>query len=219
MMQEQRPREKALRLGIESLSDTELLCLIISSGTKNRPVDVIAEDLLKKTNNLSTLPNIPIQSLMEIEGIREVKALQIAGSIELCKRAMKAKTYQQTIQHPKDVLNWFEIEYGILPQEHFICVYLDTKGKIITHKVIFIGSLNESLIHPREIFKEAFLNNAYSILFVHNHPSNDTTPSRSDIASTHQLMEVAKTMGIYVMDHIIVGKDNWYSFKQNGALH
>ena len=87
MMQEQRPREKALRLGIESLSDTELLCLIISSGTKNRPVDVIAEDLLKKTNNLSTLPNIPIQSLMEIEGIREVKALQIAGSIEQIGRA------------------------------------------------------------------------------------------------------------------------------------
>lgn len=219
MLEEQRPREKALRMGVESLSDMELLCLIISSGTKNKPVDQIAQDVLKKTDNLARLTDVPIKDLMKIEGIREVKALQIASSIELCKRALKAKAYSYSIHHPEDAVNWFEMEYGTQNQENFVCLFLDTKGMIITHKVLFKGSLNESLVHPREIFKEAFLQNAYALLFVHNHPSNDVNPSQSDRKSTHRLVEVSKTMGIPIMDHIIVGRNRWYSFKQHDALH
>lgn len=219
MLEEQRPREKALRIGVESLNDIELLCLVISSGTKNKPVDQIAQEVLKKTDNLARLTDIPIKDLMKIEGIREVKALQIISSIELCKRALKAKAYSCSIHHPEDAVSWFEMEYGTQNQENFVCLFLDTRGMIITHKVLFKGSLNESLIHPREIFKEAFLQNAYALLFVHNHPSNDVSPSQSDIRSTHRLVEVSKTMGIPIMDHIIVGRNRWYSFKQHDALH
>ena len=218
MVEDQRPREKALRYGIDSLSDIDLLALLISSGTKNHTVFDIAQDLLTQSKGLSRLFDMHIQEFMEIQGIREAKALQIVGSIELCKRALQVKTYQTTIQCPEDVVRWFEMEFGTKKQEHFVAVYLNTKGKIITHRVLFVGSLNESVVHPRDVFKEAFLQNANSVLFVHNHPSNDVTPSREDHLCTQQLLDVAQVMGIQVLDHIIVGKNCWYSFKQHEEL-
>ena len=218
MQEEQRPREKALRQGIQSLSDLDLLALLISSGTKNHTVYEIGIDLMKKSGGLSRLFDMHINEFMDIPGIREAKALQIVGSIELCKRALKMKTYQTSIQCPEDVVRWFEMEFGTKKQEHFVVLYLDTKGKIITHRVLFVGSLNESIVHPRDVFKEAYLQNANSVLFMHNHPSNDVTPSPEDYMCTHQLISVAKVMGIQVLDHIIVGKNQWYSFKQHEEL-
>lgn len=218
MNEEQRPREKALRHGIEALSDLDLIALLISSGTKNHDVYQIAQDIIRKSDGFSRLFDMHIHEFMEIQGIREVKALQIVASIELCKRALQASTYQMVIQSPDDVVQWFEMELGTKQQEHFVAVYLDTKGKIITHRILFVGSLNESIVHPRDIFKEAFLQNANSVLFVHNHPSNDVSPSREDFLCTHQLLEVAKVMGIQVLDHIIVGRNHWYSFKQHEEL-
>ncbi len=134
-------------------------------------------------------------------------------------RAMRAQSYARPIHKPQDLVLWFEMEYGILAQEHFVCVYLDTKGEIITHKVLFKGSLNESVIHPREIFREAFIHNANSIILVHNHPSNDVTPSPADLSTTSLLINVSKTMGIKITDHIIVGQNKYYSFKEHRALH
>ena len=218
MKEELRPREKALRNGIHSLSDLDLLALLISSGTKNHTVFEIAQDMLTKSDGLNRLFDMHINEFMQIKGIREAKALQIVGSIELCKRALQTKAYQTTITCPDDVTRWFELEYGTLQQEHFVVVYLNTKGKIITHRVLFIGSLNESIVHPRDIFREAFLQNAHSVLFVHNHPSNDVTPSMEDRVCTEQLVAISKVMGIQVLDHIIVGKNCWYSFKQEGEL-
>ena len=218
MKEELRPREKALRNGIQSLSDLDLLALLISSGTKNHTVFEIAQDMLVKSDGLNHLFDMHINEFMEIKGIREAKALQIVGSIELCKRALRTQAYQTTITCPNDVIRWFELEYGTLQQEHFVVVYLNTKGKIITHRVLFIGSLDESIVHPRDIFKEAFLQNAHSVLFVHNHPSNDVTPSVEDRVCTEQLVAISKVMGIQVLDHIIVGKNCWYSFKQEGEL-
>ena len=214
----QRPREKALRDGIGTLSDAELAALILSSGNKQRTVDQIAHDLVRQSKGFSRLTDMTLEELMQIDGIREAKGLQIVAALELSKRAMKARSYMFSIENPADVAVWFEMEYGVLKQEHFVCVYLDTKGKIITHKTLFKGSLNASLVHPREIFKEAFLQNAHAILLVHNHPSNDVTPSEDDRKTTTRLLEVADTMGIQIMDHIIVGKDRYYSFKQHDAL-
>ena len=218
MQEEQRPREKALRQGIESLSDLDLLALLISSGTKNHTVYEIGQDLMNRSEGLSRLFDMHINEFMSIPGIREAKALQIVGSIELCKRALRMETYHGKIHNPQDVIHWFEMEFGTKKQEHFVVLYLDTKGKIITHRVLFIGSLNESVVHPRDIFKEAFLQNANSVLFMHNHPSNDVTPSAEDYVCTRQLVSVAKMMGIQVLDHIIVGKNQWYSFKQHEEL-
>ncbi len=218
MENKQRPREKALCQGIHTLSDAELAALIISSGVKQRPVEQIAHDLVKKSQGFSRLPDMSISELMEIEGIREAKALQIVAALELSKRAMRARSYAFSIHNPNDVTIWFEMEFGILQQEHFVCIYLNTKGKIITHKVLFKGSLNESLVHPREIFKEAFLQNAHSILLVHNHPSNDVTPSSADLTTTKRLVKIANTMGIQITDHIIVGRNQHYSFKEHHML-
>lgn len=216
---QQRPREKALRSGVKSLNDAELAALLLSSGVKQRTVEQIAHDLVRKSENFSRLPKMTLEELMEIDGIREAKAFQIQAALELSMRAMRAQSYACPIHKPQDLVLWFEMEYGILAQEHFVGVYLDTKGEIITHKVLFKGSLNESVIHPREIFREAFIYNANSIILVHNHPSNDVTPSPADLSTTSLLINVSKTMGIKITDHIIVGKNKYYSFKEHRALH
>lgn len=215
---EQRPREKALRYGLESLSDLELVALILQSGNKNRSVFEIASDVLKESEGLSKLMSMPVNTLMQIQGIREVKALQLLASVELSKRVIRSKVYHASIMRPEDVIEWFEFEYGSLPQECFIALYLDTKSKLISHRVLFKGTLNESVVHPREVFKEAFLQNANSVLIAHNHPSGDCTPSKADFEVTYKMVHVAMTMGVNLIDHIIVGQNQYYSFKEHKYL-
>lgn len=215
---EQRPREKALRYGLESLSDLELVALILQSGNKNRSVFEIASDVLKESEGLSKLMQMHVNTLMQIQGIREVKALQLLASVELSKRVIKSKVYHASILKPEDVIEWFEFEYGALQQECFIALYLDTKSKLIAHRVLFKGTLNESTVHPREVFKEAFLQNANSVLIAHNHPSGDCTPSQADFEVTYKMVHVAITMGVHLVDHIIVGQNQYYSFKEHKYL-
>lgn len=215
---EQRPREKALRYGLESLSDLELVALILQSGNKNRSVFEIASDVLKESEGLSKLMSMRVNTLMQIQGIREVKALQLLASVELSKRVIRSKVYHASIMRPEDVIEWFEFEYGSLPQECFIALYLDTKSKLISHRVLFKGTLNESVVHPREVFKEAFLQNANSVLIAHNHPSGDCTPSKADFEVTYKMVHVAMTMGVNLIDHIIVGQNQYYSFKEHKYL-
>lgn len=215
---EQRPREKALRYGLESLSDLELVALILQSGNKNRSVFEIASDVLKESEGLSTLMTMHVNTLMQIQGIREVKALQLLASVELSKRVIKSKVYHAPILKPEDVIEWFKFEYGTMSQECFIALYLDTKSKLISHRVLFKGTLNESVVHPREVFKEAFLQNANSVLIAHNHPSGDCTPSKADFEVTYKMVHVAMTMGVCLVDHIIVCKNQYYSFKEHKYL-
>lgn len=215
---DQRPREKALRYGLKSLSDLELVAMILQSGHKNRSVFDIASDVLKESEGLSNLMNMHVNTLMRIKGIREVKALQLLASIELSRRILKARVYQASICNPKDVIDWFELEFGFEKQENFVAVYLDTKGHVISHCVLFIGTLNESCVHPREIFKEAFVQSAHSILIAHNHPSGDASPSEADIHVTEQMVLIAKMMGVNLLDHIIIGKDAYYSFREHEYL-
>ena len=215
---EQRPREKALRYGLESLSDLELVALILQSGNKNRSVFEIASDVLKESEGLSKLMTMNVNTLMQIQGIREVKALQLLASVELSKRVIKSKVYHAPILKPEDVIEWFKFEYGTMSQECFIALYLDTKSKLISHRVLFKGTLNESVVHPREVFKEAFLQNANSVLIAHNHPSGDCTPSKADFEVTYKMVHVAMTMGVCLVDHIIVCKNQYYSFKEHKYL-
>ena len=215
---EQRPREKALRYGLESLSDLELVALILQSGNKNRSVFEIASDVLKESECLSKLMTMHVNTLMQIQGIREVKALQLLASVELSKRVIKSKVYHAPILKPEDVIEWFKFEYGTMSQECFIALYLDTKSKLISHRVLFKGTLNESVVHPREVFKEAFLQNANSVLIAHNHPSGDCTPSKADFEVTYKMVHVAMTMGVCLVDHIIVCKNQYYSFKEHKYL-
>ncbi len=218
MNESQRPREKALKFGFESLSDVELLALILQSGIRKRDVMDIAKDVLKRSNYLETIFDMHANSLMEIQGISHAKALQLLAGLELSKRALKVNAYQKQVLSPEDIMTWFEMEFGVLKQEHFIALYLNTKGKIIRHHTLFIGTLNESNAHPRELFKEAVLENAYSMIIVHNHPSGDPTPSKSDIEFTSRIAAISKMMGIPLMDHVIIGKNAYFSFAQEKYL-
>ncbi len=218
MNEQSRPREKALRFGISALSDTELVALILQSGTRNRSVFDIAQDVLNKTEGLYRMMDLSIIDLMKIPGIHKVKALQLQASMELSRRILQAKAYQTRIQRPEDLAEWFMMTFGPRKQEHFIAVYLDTKGKILSHRILYIGTLNESCVHPRDIFKEAYLENAQSVILVHNHPSGDVMPSQQDIVCTNQIRNVAKMMGIQLLDHIIVSRNSYYSLKQGQYL-
>lgn len=216
---EQRPREKALRFGLESLTNLELIALILQSGNKKRDVFDIAKDVLELSEDLNKMFELSAQSLMKIQGISKVKALQLLAGIELSKRSLRTNAYHKSIRGPQDGLLWFQMEYGTLKQEHFVCLYLDVKGKIITHCTLFKGTLNESSVHPRDIFKKAFEVNAYSVMVLHNHPSGDPSPSKTDERLTQNLFEISVIMGIVFLDHVIVGKNSYYSFRQEKHLH
>jgi DNA repair protein RadC len=218
MMKEQRPREKALQHGLGSLNDHELLMLLISSGYKNHPVDEVAAEVLQKTDGLRKLTDMRVQELSEVKGISDIKALQLLGSIELCKRALRKKAYATSVHSAKDVAEWFRLEYGCKKQEHVVGVYLDTQMNILHHEVLFIGTLDSSQMHPREIFREAFLRNAAALMIVHNHPSGEVYPSDDDLETTARLEKVGEVMGIRLIDHIIVGQSSHYSFRKNKLL-
>ena len=213
-----RPREKALRVGIDCLSDQELLCLLIGSGTSKAGVDQLAGRLLEKSGQLKNLFDMDARELMEIEGIGQAKALIIVSALEQARRALQARAYKKTLGGLDDALEWFRAEYGTRKQEFFVAVYLDQKGAIIRHKVLFIGTINQSLIHPREIFKEAFLCSAVSMVIVHNHPSQDPTPSLADLETTKALVEAARICQIQLLDHIIVSSDSSFSFRGHELL-
>lgn len=214
MSTESRPREKALRFGLTSLSDLELIAILLGSGSHNRSVFDIAQDLLENSDNLANLFGMKVEDLTSIAGIREARALKILSGVELCRRAMRTQVCRTQITQPEQLVGWFELEYGWLDREHFIGVFLDTKGNILSHQTLFIGTVNESTIHPRDIFKEAFTKNAYSMILIHNHPSGDPTPSKSDIECTNRIKMIAKMMGILLLDHIIVGHNNSFSFRK-----
>lgn len=215
---DQRPREKAWRFGMKTLSDQEIVCLLLGTGTKTRDVTQIAHDLLKESENLSRLANLSLKELTALSGIGQAKALQIQAAFELTRRALKAKTYALPIRKSQDVVEWLQAEYGCQPQEHFVVLFLDVKNGLICHKVLFIGTSHQSLVDPKEIFREAYLVNANQVLFIHNHPSNDPIPSLADIELTQALEEIAKVCQIPIMDHVIVSRSSAFSFRDHGLL-
>ncbi|MCF0107049.1 MAG: DNA repair protein RadC [Holdemanella sp.] len=218
LAENERPIQKALRFGFSSLNNVELIAIIVQTGVKNKPVFEIAREVLDKSCDLARLFEMDVKDLMEISGIREVKAIQLLAGVELSKRAMQANVYKQPIRNPEDIVEWFKLEYGNRKQEHFISVYLDSKLQIIKHSVIFIGTMNEALVDPKLIIKEAILCNAFSIICVHNHPTGNVKPSDDDFDVTERLEQACKAMGIILFDHIIVGKSDAYSFKMHGYL-
>ena len=214
----ERPRERLINKGVEYLSNEELLAILLKTGTKDYSVKVLANNILKQLDNINSLKDINLQSLIKIKGIGQVKACEILAAIELGKRLNEKITCinQIKVYSSDSIYEYYQDKLNDKKQEHFYCVYLDTKNHIIKDKLLFIGTINESLIHPREIFKEAYLLSASSVICVHNHPSGNANPSNNDILMTKQLQEVGKILGIKVLDHIIIGKDVYFSFNDNG---
>ena len=212
----ERPRERLLLYGVSSLSNEELLSIILKTGTKDESVKELSNKVLKEINDISDLKEITINKLKKIKGIGEVKAITLIASIELGKRVYSMKKNNRVkLDSSKDIYNYIKDRFINKKQEYFYCLYLDTKNYLIEEKLLFIGTLNKSIVHPREIFKYAYLLSSNSIICIHNHPSNDVIPSREDLEFTKKLVEIGKIQGIGVIDHIIIGNNNYYSLYDN----
>ena len=209
----ERPRERLLKYGVENLSNEELLSIIIKTGTKDYSVKAISQILLNELKDIKNLKNITLNKLTNIKGIGKVKAIELLASIELGKRVFeKEKKIEIKLNNSSIIYEYFKDKFINEKQENFYAIYLDSKSNLIAYKLLFKGTLNSSCVHPREIFKYAHLESAYSIIVMHNHPSGDSTPSKEDEKTTKPLKEIGKLMSIPIVDHIIFGKDNYFSF-------
>ncbi|RKL65908.1 hypothetical protein CR203_17700 [Salipaludibacillus neizhouensis] len=215
----ERPRERLVRDGPQALSNQDLIALLLGSGTKSESVIQLSARVIQHFDGLKLLKEASIKELMDIRGIGEAKAVQLKAALELGRRIHQYPAEDRyVIRSPEDVSNYMMEEMRHLQQEHFICLYLNTKNQVIHKQTIFIGSLNASIVHPREVFKEAFRYSAASIICLHNHPSGDPSPSKEDIDVTKRLIESGRMIGIEVLDHIIIGDHRFISLKEKGHL-
>ncbi|MEH6947664.1 DNA repair protein RadC [Peribacillus asahii] len=216
---EEKPRERFLQDGPESLSNQELFALLLRTGTKEESVLQMANRLMDAFEELRLLKEASIEELTAIKGIGEAKAMQLLAAVELGRRIHRVNNQERyVIRSPEDGAKYCMEEMRFLTQEHFVCLYLNTKNQVLHKRTIFIGSLNASIVHPREIFKEAFRRSAASIICLHNHPSGDPAPSKEDIEVTKRLVECGKIIGIDLLDHLIIGEHKYVSLKEKGYL-
>ncbi|RBP93977.1 DNA replication and repair protein RadC [Cytobacillus firmus] len=217
--QDERPRERFVLNGPQSLSNHELIAILLRTGTKDESVLQLANRLLTHFEGLRLLKDASLDEITAIKGIGSAKAIQLLAAVEIGRRISNL-TYDDryTIRSPEDGANYVMHDMRFLSQEHFVCLYLNTKNQVLHKQTIFIGSLNASIVHPREVFKEAFRRSAASVICIHNHPSGDPTPSREDIEVTKRLAESGKIIGIDVLDHLIIGENKFVSLKEKGYL-
>ena len=215
----ERPRERLINFGSENLSDEELLAIILKTGFKDMSVKELSAYILSVFGGIKNLKNINYNEVKNIKGIGEAKACSLAALSEISKRMNRKIVSLKGVRLNRSdkVFDFYKTKINS-SQEQFYCVYLDAGKKVIEEKLLFIGTANYSLIHPRDIFKEAYLINATGVICVHNHPSGDVKPSKEDINMTIRLREVGVIMGIKVIDHVIIGDDKYYSFLENGEI-
>lgn len=205
---EQRPRERVKSKGIESLGDAELVAILLEHGTKGENVVDLSHRLIS-TFGLQKLNSLSLAELMKIRGIKLAKASKLLAAFELSKRVKAGRLCGKAIKKPSDIASYYIQKLKDMKREHFIAVFLDSRNRIIKDEIISIGTLNGSLIHPREVFKEAIKNSANSIILVHNHPSGDVNPSDEDLRVNKALIAAGDLVGIKVLDHLIVGGKRW----------
>ena len=213
-----RPREKFINNGASSLSDIELLAIIIKSGIKDKSVFDLSKEVLDRINNLNNLVDININTLNNIKGLGNVKKIELLASLELAKRIYLNHKRITKYLTSDDIYNDNKDLFYNKKQEYFYCVYLDNKNNIIDKKLLFIGTINRSIVHPREIFREAYLLSASKFICLHNHPSGDSNPSKEDIFLTKSLIDISYLQGIDFLDHLIITNDKYYSFYNESNL-
>ncbi len=216
----ERPREKLYSYGPESLSNVELLAIIIRTGHKEDTAIDLAQRILAMDNRgLAHLLDTTVEQLMEIKGIGECKAAQILAAVEIGKRLNRWGAHDKIrVNSPIVLVNILMDEMRFLTKEYFKIAILDTKNQVIAVENISIGTLNASIVHPRDVFRAAIKKNANSIILVHNHPSGDPHPSNEDINITRRLVDVGELVGIKVLDHIIIGDNRYISFKERNLI-
>ncbi len=210
-----RPREKLAKNGPAFLSETELVAAIIGKGTRGRDVFLVASEIARHLQ--ATAAALSYDDLMTIQGVGSAKACQIVASFELARRYLDADPRGRRIGSPSDVLP-LVADLAEKRQEYFVCVTLNGAGEVISRRTVTVGLLNQSLVHPREVFADAITDRAASVILVHNHPSGALEPSQQDIAITRQLAEAGSILGIRVLDHLIVSRKGYASLKELGHL-
>ena len=214
-----KPREKAIRYGVKFLSDSELLAIIIRTGTKNESAIKIAQDIILLSNGISNFHNLSLERLSLIKGIGMVKAITILSALELGIRSLYNSKDNIKITSALDVYKNFKYHIVNENQELFFILFLNTQKKLLNYKIIYKGTKNRINIDSQEIFKEAYIHNASSIIIVHNHPDGLCLPSKEDYNTTYKLIKISKIMNIPLLDHIILTNNNYYSFYENGDLN
>ncbi|MEB8124782.1 MULTISPECIES: RadC family protein [Staphylococcus] len=213
----QKPRERLLNHGASQLSHAELLAILINTGRKGSSSIDIANELLKTVDSLKELKSLSINDLNKIKGVGLYKALILKAAFELGER-MHSRTVEDKIQitRPQDVAEFMMGKMEHLTQEKFVVLFLNSKNVVIKQKEIFKGTLNSSIVHPREIFSEAVKHASNAIVLLHNHPSGDVTPSGEDIKTTERLRACGEMLGIDVLDHLIIGDHDYLSMVEAG---
>ena len=214
----ERPIERLILYGSEFLSNEELLSILIKSGSREYSAKDIAILILKQCEG--NLNKLNYHELKKINGIGDVKIACILAGIELGRRVNKKVNSINNVKITSciDVFNYYKDFFINKKQEYFYCIYLDSNKVVIRERLLFIGTLDYSIVHPREVFKEAFTVSASSIICIHNHPSGNVVPSNNDFEITSKLVEVGKLFGIRIVDHVIIGHDKYYSFLENGDI-
>lgn len=217
--EDERPRERFEQNGPESLSNHELIAILLRTGTKEESVLQLSNRLLTNFEGLRLLKDASLDEITAIKGIGKAKAIQVLAAVEIGRRISNlAYDDRYVIRSPEDCANYVMNDMRFLSQEHFVCLYLNTKNQVLHKKTVFIGSLNASIVHPREVYKEALRRSAASVICLHNHPSGDPSPSREDIEVTKRLVESGKIIGIELLDHLIIGENKFVSLKEKGYL-
>lgn len=216
---QERPRERLQKFGAEALSAQELLALVIGRGIPKKSVMSIAQELMAKFGNIRAISQATIEELSQIKGIGLAKAAQIKACFELGRREeLEPELKNFDVKDPEAVVKAIRSSIKDKAKEHFKLILLNPRNKIIGISTISMGTLNASLVHPREVFKDAITHSAASVVLAHNHPSGDPDPSEDDIKITKKLVDSGKLLGIEVLDHIVIGKNNFCSFKERGLL-
>ena len=216
----ERPRERLQKFGVEALSAQEILALILGRGIAGESVMITAQRLLSQFSNLKGIANASVEELAQVKGIGVAKASQIKAAFELANRL---EDYLETgskplVKTPDDVVTLVRSRLKGKKKEHFLALLLDTRNQLIKVSEISVGSLDTSIVHPREAFKEAIATSAASVIFVHNHPSGDPEASEDDIKLTKRLAEAGEIVGIDVLDHIIISDKKYLSLKRKGLF-
>ena len=214
----ERPRERLINNGVENLNNEELLSLLLETGTKDLSVKQVSLNLIKYVKNINNLKNITYQELLKIKGIGSAKACKILAMLELSKRINYNVINNTKLSSPDLVYNYFKNILEDKKQEYFYCIYLDNSKRVIDNKLVFIGTINESMVHPREVFSEAYKLSASSIICVHNHPSGSLKPSNNDLITTSNLKKIGELLGIKIVDHVIITNNGYYSFIEHGDI-
>jgi DNA repair protein RadC len=215
---ELRPRERLRQIGPSALSDGELLGLLLGIGSREKTAVELAGEVLSEAGGLHSLYDVSVHELMQVNGIGEAKACIILAAVELGRRIGQVRNPgRPVISSPADVERLLRGRIANLDRENFVVVLLNTKNEVIETSTVSVGTLDASLVHPREVFKPAVRASAASVILAHNHPSGMVEPSREDREVTRRLGEAAGVLGIEVLDHVIVG-DGYYSMKEHGML-